>query len=144
MPITDFESYAKAVYDYNQSNPEKIYLFSLQSWTATDAMYSQLAMQAYGKIEKASCREAIETLKSFILRLKKILSISLCFRMKKYYPVLENFFRKNIYLPYILHRCIYYGRFLILLVWKPCFQQYYLRSKIKNQRSIQVVTIYKV
>jgi ABC-type glycerol-3-phosphate transport system substrate-binding protein len=60
MTISDFLSYAKAVYDYNNSHSEKITFFSTQYNNATTNLFSQLVNSAYGKTQPGNRDEGLK------------------------------------------------------------------------------------
>jgi ABC-type glycerol-3-phosphate transport system substrate-binding protein len=62
MQLSDFQSYAEAVYRYNQSHDEKITFFSTQDASAPSRLFKQLALSEYGKEYFSSKEESLNTL----------------------------------------------------------------------------------
>lgn len=72
MNFSDFKSYAKAVFDYNQSHTDKVFLYSLQYWNSIPGFFSQLAMSAYGKSVHTTKAEGISALEKTYSALEQI------------------------------------------------------------------------
>jgi ABC-type glycerol-3-phosphate transport system substrate-binding protein len=72
MNMSDFQSYASAVYKYNQSHSDKITFFKYPLENNIMPFFNQIAMSALGKDSPASREDAIDALRQSYAALEKL------------------------------------------------------------------------
>ncbi len=72
MNMSDFQSYARAVYQYNNSHSDKITFLQCPHEDDIDHMFNQIAMSALGKDSPGSREEAIGAIKQTYDALEKL------------------------------------------------------------------------
>ncbi len=86
MNMSDFQSYASAVYDYNKSHTDKITFIKCPHEDDLDHLLNQIAMSALGKNSPSSREEAVEALRQSYEALEKLVP----FKPMESYVTLPN------------------------------------------------------